>query len=185
MCYVKKHNKHECTDIKEAAEKFNEQLKHDIEIAVKYAIKSQEEIQQIEMNRSSFIEAVAATQIKISQRYDQLLSLIQSHQSHLLDELNVFKEKRLNELEINKEDVEKQFVIMESFKRYCQEMKENGTVCDISRSASDLHARAEELVKIQEGYNGCRLCDVAIVFTPSHATAANATNQIGKLIFTG
>jgi len=74
---------------------------------------------------------------------------------------------------------------MDNFKRYCQEMKDNGSACDISRSASDLHARAEELVKIQEEYSGCRLCDVAIVFTPSHTMAAKAINQIGKLTFAG
>jgi len=114
MCYVKKHNKHECTDIKEAAEKFSEQLKDDIEVAVKYTVKNQEEIQQIQVNKASFIEAVAATHMKISQRYEQLLCFIQSDQSDLLEELNVFTQKRLKELENKKEGVERQIVIVNS-----------------------------------------------------------------------
>jgi len=180
MCCVKKHNKHECIDVKEAAEKFSEQLKEDVKNIKKYTEKSQEVIKEIEDDKMTCIEAVASAENKISQKYDQLISLIQSHQSQLIKELGVFKENQLKKLENHKNKVEKEFLTLEGFTKYCQEtIIDKGTAWNVALAANDLHVRAKELLKIQEEYCYRKPCDVDIIINTSFA------NLIGELTFTG
>ena len=72
-------------------------------------------------------------------------------------------------------------MVVESFKKYCEEMKEKGTACDILRAANDLHTRSAELVKAQEQYNRQQLdrVEVELTFTPS--PPMSASNLIGIL----
>jgi len=78
--------------------------------------------------------------------------------------LNSFKDKIVKEMANKKDEMERQFVITESLKRYCQEIIDMGTTCDISRMANDLHARAEELVKTQDEPDCHQLGGVEITF---------------------
>jgi len=185
MCHAVKHNKHDCTDVKEAAGKFSEQLTVDIENVAGCTAECRRIAKEMEMNKNSFMEKVVFTQNKISERYDQLISLIQSHQSQLMEELDEFNVKNLKEMEMSNQEIEHQLVITESFTRYCQEVKEKGTACHISCAANDLHHRAEELVKTQVKYGGVELSQVKITFTPSLATTDNVKNWIGQLTFHG
>jgi len=185
MCHAVKHTKHDCTDVKEAAEKFSEQLTVDIENVAGCTAECRRIVKEMEINKNSFIEKVVFTKNKISERYDQLISLMQSHQSQLMEELDVFKLKHLKEMEMSNQEVEHQLVITESFTRYCQEVKEKGTACHISRAANDLHLRTEELVKTQVKHGGVELSQVKIMFTPSLVTTNDVKNWIGQLTFCG
>jgi len=78
--------------------------------------------------------------------------------------LNSFKDKIVKEMANKKDEMERQFVITESFKRYCPEMINKGSACDISCMAHDLHARAEELVKTQDEPDCHQLGGVEITF---------------------
>jgi len=185
MCYVMKHNKHDCTDVKETTKKFSEQLSVDIENVATCTVECRRIVKEIEIKKKGFIEKVVSTQNKISERYDQLISLINSYQSQLIEELEVFKVRHLKEIETVAQEVEQQLVITESFPRYCQELKEKGTACHISRAANDLHLRAEELVKTQVKHGGVRLSQVKIMLTPSLSTTGDVKNLIGQLTFHG
>jgi len=178
---------HEFTDVNESAEKLTEQLKVDIDKVSACGFYKQDQIKQLETDAKSFIEKVASTQREISQKYDQLISLIQSHQNQLMEELNSFKEKILKEMTNKKDEIERQFVITESFKRYCQEMINKGTACDISRMAHDLHAKAEELVKTQDEPDCHQLSGVEITFSPSLfiTDSASGRNFVGEFFFMG
>jgi len=73
-----------------------------------------------------------------------------------------------------------------SFKRYCQEVKDKGTAYDISQAANDLHIRAEELVKIPVELSSGELLRLAVIFTPSLMITKTAEeNLVGKLSFKG
>ena len=124
---------------------------------------------------------MAATEQAISAAYDKLKSLLDSHLSQLLDELNTIKDKRLKEIECKRDELERQCMVVESFKKYCEEMKEKGTACDISRAANDLHTRSDELVKAQELYNRQQLDRVELTFTSSEAALIGTANWIGTI----
>jgi len=185
MCYVETHNKHECSDIKKAAEKFGEQLKKDIEKLMTVTVQGRRKMDEMEDNKRSFLEKIVTTEKHISDKYDQVISLVQSHHRQILDELSKFKDKRLKEIENERQEVEHKLVIAESFTRYCQEMNDKGSACDISRTVMDLHTRAEELVKIQEGVGSLKPLRSNIVFTPCPNTMEDVDNLLGKLTFNG
>ena len=139
----------------------------------------------MENELKSIMEKVASTQSEISQKYDQMISLLKSHQSQLLEELELFKVRILKERETVKDEMERQFVITESFQRYCQEMINKGTACDISRTAHELRARTEELLKTQDEHDCHTLSGIEISFKPSDVTTDSAANFLGELIFRG
>jgi len=178
-----KHEKHYLTDVNKSAEKFREQLNEDVNKLAVTAL--QKQVTQLQADTKIFIKRVASTQSEISQKYDQLISLMQSHQSQLMEELQIFNVKTLKEMETQKDEIERQFVITESFKRYCQEMINKGTACDISRMAHDLRSRAEELVKTQDEPDCHQLSGVEITFKPSDVTTDSGKNFIGELALPG
>jgi len=66
MCYVKEHNKHVCTDLKESGEKFSIQLKDDIKKVMKCALQNKEEIKFIELEKIWLIKKCLVVQNRIS-----------------------------------------------------------------------------------------------------------------------
>jgi len=185
MCYVETHNKHECCDIKKSAEKFGEQLKKDIEKLTTLTIQGRRKIDEIEDNKKNFLKDIVTTEKQISNKYDQVISLVQCHHRQIMDELSRFKDKRFKEIENRREEVEHKLVIAESFTRYCQEMKDKGSASDLSSAVMDLHTRGEELVKIHEVVGGWNPLEINIVFTSSPNTIDDVENMLGKLTFNG
>jgi len=187
MCHkcVNKHNQHKLSDVNESAETLLKQLKVDVHKVSANALYKLEKIKQIETDTKSFMVRIASTESEISQKNDQLISLIQSHQSQLMEELNSFKDKILKGMRNEKDEMERQFVITERFKKNCQEMINKGTACDISLMAHDLHARAEELVKTQNEPDCHQLSGVEITFKPSVVTTGSVKNYIGELVLYG
>jgi len=56
------------------------------------------------------------------------------------------KQKRMKEIESLREEIERQLMSMESYKKYVDEVRQKGTACDVARAARDLHVRADELM---------------------------------------
>ena len=52
----------------------------------------------------------------------------------------------MKEIESLREEIERQLMSMESYKKYVDEVRQKGTACDIARAASGLHDRADELL---------------------------------------
>ena len=72
--------------------------------------------------------------------------MIDDHREKLMNELSSVKQKRMKEIESLREEIERQLMSMESYKKYVDEVRQKGTACDIARAASDLHDRADELL---------------------------------------
>ena len=53
----------------------------------------------------------------------------------------------MNEIESLREEIERQLLLMERYKKDVDEVRQKGTACDIARAASGLHDRADELLK--------------------------------------
>ena len=184
-CHVSKHNKHDFSEVIEVAETFRKQLKDDAEKLSICAFRRQEKINEMENELKSVMEKIASTHREVSQKYDQMISLLKTHQSQLLEELELFKVRILKKRQTEKDEMERQFVITESFQRYCQEVINKGTACDISRTAHELRARSEELLKTQYERDCHTLRGIEISFKPSDVTTDSAANFLGELIFRG
>jgi len=184
-CFRDEHSDHKWMDITKAAEKFREQLKDDADKVASCAIKNENKIIQLKTDMQAFSVKSAATQYEISDKYDKLVSLIQSHKRQLIEELHLFKEQIFKNMETEKDESERRFVITESFRRYCLEMMNKGSAWDIARTAHDLHARAEELVKTQDEQGCQKFSEVQVSFKPSIETKDSLKNFIGELILKG
>jgi len=64
-------------------------------------------------------------------------------------------------------------------------MMNRGSPCDISRTAHDLHARAEELVKTQDKSDSQKLGEIDITFESSSFPVDIVKIFIGKLVLKG
>jgi len=89
----------------------------------------------------------------------------------------------LKKIETEKDEIERQCVITESFKRYCQEIITKGTACDISRMGHSLHARAEELVKTQA--DCCDMSGIVVILIPFLTATQGVYNFIGEIVLKG
>ena len=166
-------------------ENVRKQLDDDIEKVTSCAQQSRDNLQQLDRDSEGFLENLAATPQAISAAYDKLKSLLDSHLSQLIEELNAIKTKRLKEIECKRDEFERQCMVVESFKKCSEEMKEKGTACDISRAANDLHTRSAELVKAQQQYNRQQLDRVELTFTPSCKIGSDTSSLIGEVRYEG
>ena len=171
VCYVDKHNQHKCSDINKAGDKFRDQMNDDIVSITSCVEERKKTLDQLEADKTKFVEEISSAGRVISKRYDKLRSLIDLHQKQLMDELDEIKVKHLKEIEMRRDEDERQLLMLDSYKKYCEEMKEKATACDISRAADDLHLRAVELIKSQEKYNSQQRTKCSVSFKASELLA--------------
>jgi len=99
-----------------------------------------------------------------------------------MNELSSMKQKRMKEIESLREEIERQLLSMESYKKYVDEVREKGTACDIARAASGLHDRADELLKFDDIER--TLADLGhadVTFTSSNYVTDDVNQTVGHL----
>jgi len=145
MCYIKSHNSHRYSDIKDVAEDLGKQMASNAENLAAKVTECQTVLANIDENERKFCSNVAETEKLICERADKLKQLIEDHKQSLLDQLSVSRDKQLKQTANVREEIERHQIVLENFIRYSSEVKEKGTACDIAKLASELNARSEEL----------------------------------------
>jgi len=88
----------------------------------------------------------------------------------------------MKEIESLREEIERQLLSMESYKKYVDEVRQKGTACNTARAASGLHDRADELLKfdvIERTLADLGHADVK--FTSSNYVIDNVNKTLGHL----
>jgi len=152
MCYIKSHNSHSCSDIKEVAEDLGKQMSSSAKKLADKVAECQAVLKDFEAHERSFCNKVAEAKKLICDRAEELKQLIEAHKQSLLEQLFVAKDKQLKQMANVREEIERCQVVVENFIRYCSEVKEKGTTCDIARLAGKLNARSKELLKFNTDY---------------------------------
>ena len=99
-----------------------------------------------------------------------------------MNELSSMKQKRMKEIESLREEIERQLLLMESYKKYVDEVRQKGTACDIARAAGSLHERADELLMFDVIERKLSELDHAdVMFTSSNFVSDNFNITVGKL----
>jgi len=146
LCFAKGHNSHECTDVKDVADDLTAQLTANAE-GIKAKIKDCKAMQKKIAGEERFLtDEVKKTERIINKKAEKLKQLIEQHRKELLTKLTTSKNRQLKENENVKEELERQIVVMESFLRYSEELKQKGAPCDIAKSADELCVKGAELV---------------------------------------
>ena len=90
---------------------------------------------------------------------------------------------RLKKVETVKEELERQLVVFESFKKYCEELKDKGTSCEIAQVAEDVHIRATELHESTVCQSECTAMDIRFIASDfEDLLKVKTTNLIGKIV---
>lgn len=158
------------------------QLEDDLKRVTSCISESDNQVKKLKNQRKSLNSRVKATRKEILQRYEELRSILDSQQIQLMAELDSYHKKKLKELATTIIDIQKQSLIMHTFKDYVKEIKDKKKPSEISGVAVDLHVRANEMVAILKEYNvKTRHLPVDITFAPSHV--AKDSSLIGKICF--
>jgi len=143
---------------------------------------SKKKIERIETEKKNLTDMFYALQNRISQKYDQVLAVVECHQTRLMEEFDLLKKHQLEGLERSKEKEATLFLEMESFKSYCLGIDKSQLAWDTS--VNGLTARAVEFARVQAMSKSSEASEV-VTFAPSQFTADNIGNLIGRLFLEG
>jgi hypothetical protein len=101
-----------------------------------------------------------------------MISVSETQTKDLLDQLEAFKNERVNMLQTKS--------LEESFKRYVDEMIEHGSFCDLARSGDELLSTATELIKTHETFKKDQSLQDRMSFIP--ANIADLTSGRRELV---
>jgi len=93
--------------------------------------------------------------------------MIDSQTKSLLILLDEIKNRHLKELQTEEDEFDRRVTILESFSKYCDELRSKGSASDVCRSKDDLLRRADELEESHETYVMRPLVSFDVTF---HAT---------------
>jgi len=107
--------------------------------------------------------------------------LIDDHKQSLLEQLTESRDRQLKQTATVREEVERHQIVVENFIRYCNEVKERGTACDIAKLAGHLNARSKELQQFDMGTDLSVYYDVTEVEFTSPQTDEDVKQAFGNL----
>ena len=132
MCFVEVHKSHRCADVDKVAGSFRKQLNTDIRRAsgcIDDILKSGE---QLHKDRSDFVKHIATLEVGIKTKGEDLKHRIDKQVDTVLDELMFVKQETCKKMETAFEEIERALVMFQSFRQYCEELKDKETSGDIS-----------------------------------------------------
>jgi len=184
ICHINTHNKHKCSGVNEIAGVFQEQMASDVMGKMTDGVSQCREIlAKIEKEKNDFTEQIAKAEMEISEKAEQLKRMIDVHKAKLVEELSSMKQKRMKWVESLREKIERQLLSMESYKKYVNEVRQKGTACNIERSASGLHDRADELLNFDDDIKRTlhHLGHADVMFTSSDFVVDDVNKTLGQL----
>jgi RING-type zinc-finger/B-box zinc finger len=178
LCFAVKHRQHECLEIDKASESFRKQIRSDVDKIASVVAKLKQKGNEVGEEKKKAIVKLNKAEVMIKQKGDEIKRLVDSQVNELLQQVREVKsdvEKKMSSIQ---ENIELSLVSMESYVNYAQELISKSTPCDISGAASELHDRADELVKLSD-----RTADEYhapdVVFTPTKIT--DMVNQLSSV----
>ena len=182
MCFVEVHQSHRCSNIDKVAQEFRRRLRDDVAALGELRGGIAKSKENYEIRKKRFVEQMRSLEQSIVEKAAEIKLIVDAHADHLLHELKTTKSAQLKEFLVIEEELERQMVIVESFRNYCEEVRDKATPSDVSRVADDLHVRAEELTSQVEGRWEEECTDVTFTATDlDQLLTGNRCNLVGKI----
>jgi hypothetical protein len=181
MCYIKNHNMHNCSDINKVARDFCRGAEADaVEIGLQI-LKYREVLENLESEHGSFVEQVRKTETEIGAEAEKLERLMERHKTKLFEELGTTRQGTVKVIQRAIKDVGQHVALLESYKKYMEEVHDKGTAYDLARDAIAMHQRARELLE----YDLLKHVDTdfkGVSFVMSEVVTEDWDNVVGKLV---
>ena len=182
MCFIKSHKTHDCSDIEEVSDNLRSLVITDMDNVNDFFRKTGELLPHLEKEENDIIKHLAGIEDEINTVADKLIAAIQHDREKLLSEVESIKLKRVEQLEMVKQELERHMTALESLKRYSETLLSSGTACDVTRSANSIHDRADELMKFDViGHVDSSLPPVNVTFTSSTLLDRHDRNLVGTV----
>jgi len=181
-CYITSHNGHRCSDIKQIAADMSGQMETDTNGFGEKVAECKELLQQLDKAQKEFVIKISTTEKEIAETAEKLKQLVEDYKVKLLEELSSARIQQEKTMKNVRQELEGRLSMMDSFKKYSDELRNKGTACDIVTGASGLHDRAVELMQfgVRKEFEA-QYSAVDIKFTSQ--TAQNPTGGDLKQLF--
>ena len=144
--------------------------------------KTEELLPRLEKEKNDVIKHLAGIEDEINTAADKMISAIQRDKVKLLSKVAWIKLKQVKQLETLKQKIQQLMTALESFMRYSEMLLSSGTACDVTRSASRLHNRADELMKFDViAHVDSSLPPANVTFTSSTLLDKDDRNLVGTV----
>jgi len=183
MCFIEAHNSHKWSDVNKVAETFRDQMASDVQKTAAAVEKCREMLRDLHNEMKGFEEQIVKSETEINKIAERLKKMIDVQKAKLLSELKSMKQKRMKEIESLRDEIERQLVSMESYKKYVDEIRQKGTACDVARAASGLHDRANEQSVFDDvtEHTLSNLGHADVTFTSSNFVFDDVSKTLGKI----
>jgi hypothetical protein len=98
-----------------------------------------------------------------------------------MSELTAARQITVKQMEHAKQEVRHHLSMLESFKKYTEEVRDKGSACDVAREANSLHQRARELLEY-EVTKRVKVDIKNVKFTSSDLVSDDRGNVVGQLV---
>jgi hypothetical protein len=167
LCSTLEHKAHYSTDVRLASNSVIEQLKEDISALIICIQSNEDEMTALQDQTVFLLEQISACEQAVSERAKELNSIVDTESKKHVDELERFKTEPLKRIQVRKNDVERQLLMLSSLRAYVEELVEKGSACAISQSAKDLLARAKQLHADQVEFSKGSFSIDQVTFVPA------------------
>ena len=133
MCYLKDHNAHKFLDVNEARAELSKQMKIDSEKIDGKVSECQEVLKQLSDDERSFVDVINTTEKEIVEKAEEMKKLIEKYKMEELDKLRETKCKQLKQIENVRHEVESVLMMLDSFKKYTEQLTGKGSACDVGQ----------------------------------------------------
>jgi len=101
---------------------------------------------RVEKEKTALMNRLGGIEREINTVANNLIATVKCDKVKLLSEVKSIKLQLVKQLKMVKQEVEQHMAAMESLKQHSERLLSSGTACDVTKSASSLHSRAEELM---------------------------------------
>ena len=147
VCYIDSHKQHNCSDLMKVVDSLRQEIVKDTDSATIAVGKLEHMSLSVGKQKDNFARKIRKAQDEVINKAEELKRLIECHKQTLLDELETTKRDTMKQLENLDQELNQQLSLMDSVKRYCEELSSKGSACDIARDHNVLHKRFEELLR--------------------------------------
>lgn len=145
-------------------------------------------LRAVDDSRAEFAERAAETERRIGDAAAALKALIDAHAGHLLDDIRRVESARAERLQLVRRRVAQNAAVVESYRKYVDEMAAVGSDDDVARQTGQLHVIFGEMMSVDDELDDGKSVDDAadvverIEFEPSNWSDVLAgENLVGKI----
>jgi len=183
MCFVKLHQSHKCSDVKEVAEEFQRQMTGDIKnmrdtvVMCRNLINGRKDY-QVEFNRE-----LDVIEKEICDRVDKLKQLIDTEKANLLKELLAIRIEQNKQMNTVMGEIEQHLSFVGSMVTYIEQLRYKGTASDVAQQTNALHKRAGDLMKLDVVHRAIDNLDSGdVMFTPATwPSQSHGSSVVGEI----